>query len=71
MIFGPFRRLTTRLNLIRLDVAAARSDFAFSVCLGILEFSELGHRRFEDGDRTLAMESATLIHPESNEIDSL
>ena len=38
MVLGTFHRLTTRLNFSRLDVAAARSDFAFSVCLGILEF---------------------------------
>lgn len=45
MTFGTFSRLTTRSILDFVDVAAARSGFEFSVCLGILELSELGHRR--------------------------
>ena len=45
MIFGTFHRLTTLSILGFFDVAAARSDFEFTVCLGILEFLELGHRR--------------------------
>ena len=45
IVLGTIHRLTTRLNFSRLDVAGAQSDFELSVCLGILEFSELGHRQ--------------------------
>ena len=41
MVLGTFPRLSTRLNLSIVDVAAARNDFEFSVCLGILEFSKV------------------------------
>ena len=41
MFLGTFPRLSTRLNLSLVDVAAARNDFEFSVCLGILEFSKV------------------------------
>ena len=41
IVFGTFPRLSTRPNFSFVDVAGVQSDFAFSVCLGILEFSKV------------------------------
>ena len=59
MVLGTFPRLSTRLNLSIVDVAAARNDFEFSLSLGILEFSKFGTMPWSSWVRLLML--ATIV----------